>query len=78
MSIPSTGRATRKLTMRMLCDRYSICDRTVDRWTETGILPEPMRINNVRYWDEDEVEQCERQRMSAARQAKNESETTAA
>jgi len=32
---------------------------------ETGILPEPMRINNVRYWDEIEIEQRERERMSA-------------
>jgi hypothetical protein len=27
-----------------------------------------MRINNVRYWDEAEVEQRERERMSAAHQ----------
>ena len=70
MSIPSTGRSklTRKLTARMLCDRYSVTDRTVTRWTETGILPAPMRINRVRYWDENEVEERERERMSAASQ----------
>jgi predicted DNA-binding transcriptional regulator AlpA len=70
MSIASTGRSkvTRKLTTRMLCERYSITDRTVDRWTASGILPQPMRINNVRYWDEAEVEQRERQRMSAEHQ----------
>jgi predicted DNA-binding transcriptional regulator AlpA len=70
MNIASTGpsRVTRKLTTRMLCERYGIVDRTVDRWTESGILPKPMRINNVRYWDEAEVEQRERERMSAAHQ----------
>jgi hypothetical protein len=68
MSIASTGRSkfTRKLTTRMLCERYSISDRTVDRWTASGILPEPMRINNVRYWDELEIETRERQRMNPA------------
>src|SRR5438552_13570705 len=24
----------RKLTTRLLCDRYGVCDRTIDRWTE--------------------------------------------
>jgi DNA-binding transcriptional MerR regulator len=70
MSVAPTGRSkiTRKLTTRMLCERYNIVDRTVDRWTAAGILPQPMRINNVRYWDEAEVEQRERQRMSATHQ----------
>jgi len=52
----------------MLCERYSVTDRTIDRWMETGILPQPMRINNVRYWDEIELEQSERERMGPARQ----------
>lgn len=67
MSITPTGysKPTRKLTTRMLCERYSVTDRTVDRWVESGILPEPMRINHVRYWDEAEIEQRERERMSA-------------
>ena len=73
MSIASTGRSkiSRKLTTRMLCDRYSITDRTVDRWAASGILPQPMRINNVRYWDEAEIEQRERERMVAAQQPNN-------
>jgi len=68
MSAAPTGRPTRKLTTRMLCQRYGVTDRTVDRWTASGILPTPMRINSVRYWDETEVEQRERQHMRAARQ----------
>jgi DNA-binding transcriptional MerR regulator len=68
MTIASTERSkvTRKLTTRMVCERYGITDRTVDRWTESGILPQPMRINNVRYWDEAEVEQRERARIAGA------------
>jgi predicted DNA-binding transcriptional regulator AlpA len=49
----------------MLCERYgNISDRTVDRWTATGILPKPVIINKRRYWDEAEIEQRERERMS--------------
>jgi len=57
---------TKKLTTRLLCERYSVCDRTIDRWVEAGILPVPMRINKIRYWDEAEIEQLERERMAKA------------
>jgi predicted DNA-binding transcriptional regulator AlpA len=60
-----TRPSARKLTTRALCERYDVCDRTIDRWVDTGILPEPMYINKRRYWDEAEVEERERQRMSA-------------
>jgi predicted DNA-binding transcriptional regulator AlpA len=54
----------RKLTSRALQQRYGVVDRTIDRWVQTGILPEPMRINKIRYWDEAEIEERERERMS--------------
>jgi DNA-binding transcriptional MerR regulator len=54
---------TRKLTSRALQRRYGVVDRTIDRWTEAGILPAPMRINTIRYWDEAEIEQLERERL---------------
>jgi hypothetical protein len=38
----------------------------VDRWVEAGILPEPMRVNRVRYWDLDQLEEMERERMAKA------------
>lgn len=57
----------RKLTTRMLRERYNVTDRTVDRWVATGILPEPMRINKARYWDEDEIEQRDRARIAAGK-----------
>ncbi len=56
----------RKLTTKLLCDRYGVCDRTIDRWTETGVLPKPMVINRIRFWDEEEVEQRDQERMAAA------------
>jgi predicted DNA-binding transcriptional regulator AlpA len=55
---------TRKLiTCRVLQQRYGVSDRTIDRWLEASILPQPMRINKVRYWDEAEIENAERKRM---------------
>jgi predicted site-specific integrase-resolvase len=54
----------RKLTSRALQQRYGVVDRTIDRWVEAGILPVPMRINKIRYWDETEIEQLERERMA--------------
>jgi predicted DNA-binding transcriptional regulator AlpA len=52
----------RKLTARALCERYGVVSKTIDRWTETGILPQPMRINRYRYWDLNEVERRDRER----------------
>ena len=54
----------RKLTSRAVANRYSVSIRTIERWTEDGILPQPMRIHKVKYWDELEIEQMERVRMS--------------
>jgi predicted DNA-binding transcriptional regulator AlpA len=54
----------RKLTSRALQHRYGVVDRTIDRWVETGILPVPLRINKIRYWDEAEIETAERKRMA--------------
>jgi hypothetical protein len=67
MSIPSTGlpKVGRKLAIRRVMERYGICDRTVDRWVAAGVLPpHAMRINNVRYWDEAELEAADRERMT--------------
>jgi DNA-binding transcriptional MerR regulator len=57
---------SQKLTSRALQQRYGVVDRTIDRWTEAGILPEPMRINKVRYWDEQEIERLDRERSAKA------------
>lgn len=31
--------------------RLGVSPRTVDRWTEDGILPRPIIINKRKYWD---------------------------
>jgi DNA-binding transcriptional MerR regulator len=31
--------------------RLGVCTKTVDRWVEAGILPEPTRINGRKYFD---------------------------
>jgi hypothetical protein len=51
----------RMLPTRLVCARYNITDRTVDRWLENGILPTPLRINGLRYWRQHELEQRERE-----------------
>ena len=55
-------RSVRKITSRVLCERHGVVTRTIDRWVEAGILPEPEYINGIRYWDVDEVEERERER----------------
>ena len=37
---------------RTIAAENKVCVRTIERWVEQGILPEPMRINNRRYWPE--------------------------
>jgi predicted DNA-binding transcriptional regulator AlpA len=60
----------RKLTARALQQRYGVVVRTVDRWVATGVLPKPMRINKIRYWDEAEIEERERKRISSQREGR--------
>lgn len=55
----------RMLPMGQVCRRYGVTDRTIDRWLERGILPEPLRINRYRYWRVSDLERFERERMSA-------------
>jgi predicted DNA-binding transcriptional regulator AlpA len=52
----------RKVRARALCERYGVVERTIYRWVAAGILPEPMWINGIRFWDDDEIEQRDRDR----------------
>jgi predicted DNA-binding transcriptional regulator AlpA len=56
----------RMLPMGQVCRRYGVTDRTIDRWLERGILPEPLRINRYRYWRESDLERFERERINAS------------
>jgi predicted DNA-binding transcriptional regulator AlpA len=64
MSEPNDSK-DRMLPTRLVRKRYGIVDRTINRWVDKGILPEPMRINGLRYWRESELAQREREGMSA-------------
>ena len=54
------------LTARQLTARYSICRRTVGRWTESPTLdfPKPIVINKRRYWREAEIKAWEATRAA--------------
>lgn len=55
------------LTIRMLCARYNISDRTADRWLEREELnfPQPVTINRKRYWHLEALQAWERQQAAA-------------
>jgi predicted DNA-binding transcriptional regulator AlpA len=53
------------LPLRAMVERYSVTERTIDRWLASGILPEPLRINGIRYWRLGELERRERERMGS-------------
>jgi DNA-binding transcriptional MerR regulator len=55
----------RKLRTQDVCARYNISTKTVDRWVDTGILSKPMYINGIRYFDEDELDQRDQERMTS-------------
>jgi predicted DNA-binding transcriptional regulator AlpA len=50
--------------VRFLCDRYGRSDRTIDRWVETGELPQPIYIRGLRYWDEADLDQRDEARKA--------------
>ena len=56
----------RMLPTRLICARYNVTNRTVDRWEKSGILPTPVRINGVRYWRQHELERRERELLSSS------------
>ena len=41
------------LTHRAYAERCGVCTRTIDRWSEDGVLPEPVRIQKRKYWPAD-------------------------
>jgi hypothetical protein len=60
-----TQQFAQKLPIRLLRERYRVSGRTIDRWLENGLLPQPLRINRVRYWDLQELEELDRERRAA-------------
>ena len=63
-SIVNHGRSQppKLITARGLVERYSVTDRTLSRWVETGILPVPLYIRKRRYWNLEAVEEADKAR----------------
>ena len=54
------------LTKRLLAQRYKKNPKTIERWTASGVLPEPdMIVAKQPYWRRRTIEQAERERMGA-------------
>jgi hypothetical protein len=52
------------LTKRLLAQRYKKNPKTIERWTASGVLPEPdMIVAKQPYWRRCTIEQNERERM---------------
>jgi predicted DNA-binding transcriptional regulator AlpA len=60
---------SRKLRKRATADRYGVSTKSIDRWTASPRLqfPKPLRINEIPYWDEAELEAWERSRARPSR-----------
>jgi predicted DNA-binding transcriptional regulator AlpA len=62
---PEGPKKKRKLVgIRVLMDRYSSSDRTIDRWTIDPKLgfPKPIKIKRRRFWWEDELDEFDASR----------------
>ena len=35
---------------RTIAERHQVSIRTVERWTDAGILPQPLRIRGRKFW----------------------------
>ena len=71
-------RGRRLLQTRDLLRRYSIVDRTLDRWLADPRLnfPKPMIVNRRRYWSESEVDAFDaQQKLATARALRAKAET---
>jgi predicted DNA-binding transcriptional regulator AlpA len=57
----------RLLPIRQILERYSVSDRTIDRWVADPKVgfPQPMVIQRRRFWRLAEIEQFERDRAPA-------------
>lgn len=55
---------TKFLTVREVCARYGRSDRTIDRWIAEGVLPKPIRIRSLRYFDKADLDQRDEARKA--------------
>jgi len=49
-----------------LAERWQRTTRTIARWKDEGVLPEPdLRIHGIPYWAEETIEKVERENFAA-------------
>jgi len=53
----------RFLPIAEMLKRYGVSRLTISRWVAAGELPEPVRLNNLRYWRLSDLEEFERNRI---------------
>jgi DNA-binding transcriptional MerR regulator len=53
MSDPTKAPTPQLVPHRTMAERYNVSTKTIDRWSEDGILPEPIRIKTRKYWPTD-------------------------
>ena len=60
---------SRNLRKRPTADRYGVSTKSIDRWTANPKLgfPQPIYINSLPYWNEDELIAWERSRARPSR-----------
>ena len=67
MPTPASAPTRKYLAKRGVATRYGVVPRTIDRWVERKVLPPADRkINSRDYWDEDGLDEHDRQQTVAA------------
>jgi predicted DNA-binding transcriptional regulator AlpA len=69
MTATTTDNSDNLIPTRQVCQRYSVNERTIERWFKAAHVgfPEPVLINKRRYYREAELIVWERQRYSEAK-----------
>lgn len=54
------------LNSAAVCERYNISPRTLYRWTDLGLLPDPVQFNKRKFWSREQLDACDRARLAVA------------
>lgn len=57
----------RFLRKRQVAKRYSVHERSIDRWTKDGRLPAPQYRGTIPLWDEAPLDKADRAAMARPR-----------
>jgi predicted DNA-binding transcriptional regulator AlpA len=56
-----------KLRKKAVAAKYGITERSVDRWSLDGRLPQPVHRGRVPLWDQGELDACDRAHAARSR-----------